>query len=163
MYFADVYAEAGRWVYIQSQINKRHSESRLLPSRYCVTFGSVGLPNRFDGGSFHYYIALWILNPQKFWGKNTTEYFSYNRSGKLFTVLDLCINCYCLLQYVCYITANESILYHYFPNSTLDYNSVTVELVDLSEPFYMYSIQVRGHMKSCDSYLGIHVYDKTSK
>ena len=61
------------------------------------------------------------------------------------------------------VTANESILYHYFPNSTLDYNSVTVELVDLSEPFYMYSIQVRGHMKSCDSYLGIHVYDKTSK
>ena len=61
------------------------------------------------------------------------------------------------------ISANESILYHYFPNSTLDYNSVTVELVDLSEPFYMYSIQVRGHMKSCDSYLGIHVYDKTSK
>ena len=61
-FFADVYAEAGGWVYIQSQIYKRHSESRLLPTRYCVTFGSVGLPNRFDGGTFHYYIALGILD-----------------------------------------------------------------------------------------------------
>ena len=61
------------------------------------------------------------------------------------------------------ITGNESILAHYFTNSTLAYNSVSIKLADSLQPFYVYSINIRGRMDSCDAYLGVKVYDETSE
>ena len=65
----------------------------------------------------------------------------------------------------CYfiIVGNRSILSYYFTNSSLDYKSVVVELINKEEPFYVYSIEIYGSMTSCKSYLGINVYDKTSE
>jgi len=55
------------------------------------------------------------------------------------------------------------VLGYYFHNSTLDYGTVSVRLVDRNEPFYTYSILVSGSMTSCNSYLAITLFDKTSE
>jgi len=63
----------------------------------------------------------------------------------------------------CLLSGNESILRHYFTNSSLVYESVVIELLDTNEHLFMCAIKITGHMHTCNSYLGISVFDKTSK
>ncbi|XP_067949400.1 uncharacterized protein [Watersipora subatra] len=62
-----------------------------------------------------------------------------------------------------FLPGNQSVLYYYFPNSTLNYKTVSIQLLNKQEQFYIYTIDISGSMFACNSYLGIDIYDKTTE